>query len=99
MAEDWSSLRGRVGNRWQFPALLLSGVLLTNAVMRLRPSPTDMPLDKAAMHLGLYVDGGLYEPAIDLGWQILHRENATDTEAARAPVRLQQARALYGFAS
>ncbi len=98
MAQDWSSLKERVATRWQFPTLLLSGVLLTSAVLRLRPSPAEIPLEKAAIHLGLYVDGGLYETAADLGWQILHRENLEDTEAARAPVRLQQARALHGFA-
>lgn len=99
MTQDWSSLSRRVASRWQFPALLLSGALLTSAVLRLRPSPADMPLDQAATHLGLYVDGGLYETAVDLGWQTLHRDNALDTEALRAPVRLQQARALFGFAS
>jgi len=98
MAQSWSSLRKRASERWQVPALVLSGILLSLAVLRLRPSPASMPLDEAAQFLKAYVDGGVFEPVIDMGWTLLHRDNSADTEEMRAPVRLQLARAMYGQA-
>jgi len=99
MAQTWSSLRKRAGEHWQVPALLLSGVLLATAVYRLRPSPLSMPLDEATQFLKAYVDGGVYEPAIETAWKLLQREKADDTDEARAPIRQQLARALYGQAA
>ncbi len=99
MVRTWSSLRKRAGEHWQVPALLLSGMLLTIAVLRLRPSPVSMPLDEATQFLKAYVDGGVYGPAIDAGWELLHRENEQDTEQARAPIRQQLARAMHGQAA
>jgi len=96
MGQSWSSLRERAGKLWQVPTLLLSGALLIHAVAQLRPSPTSMPLDEVAELMKGYVDGGLYEPPIEIGWRVLDREDEEDTEAGRAAVRVQLARAMYG---
>jgi len=96
MAQAWSSLKERAGKLWQIPGLVLAGMLLIYSVVQLRPSPSSLPLSDVAELMKGYVDGGIYEWPIEIGWRVLKRQNKADTEKDRAAVRIQLARAMYG---
>jgi len=93
---DWTSLRQRLTGKWQIPALVVSIALLAIAFRTLRPSPVELDLKQAADYLATLVSGGMYDRALQDGTLLLGRKQ--DTEADRAPIYLQVARARYGEA-
>ncbi|UCC28923.1 MAG: tetratricopeptide repeat protein [Phycisphaerales bacterium] len=78
------------------PLLAVSLILLAGTFLRARSMPTRLPFQEAVEHLETLTSGGLYDSAIEFGDTLLAREGRT--EADRAPVHLQLARARFGEA-
>ncbi|MGB2986681.1 MAG: tetratricopeptide repeat protein [Phycisphaerae bacterium] len=93
---QWETLKDRAAGKWQLPLLLLSLVMLAGVLLRVRPTPARLPLSEAVEYLDTLVSGGFYDRAIEFGDFLLIREQSTDAD--RAPVHLQLARARYGSA-
>lgn len=92
----WGDLQNRAAGKWQMPLLAVSLILLAGAFLRARPTPTRLPFDEAIEHLEALTSGELYDSAIEFGDSLLAREG--NTEADRAYVHLQLARARFGEA-
>lgn len=95
-SSPWGVVRQRLAAKWQGPLLLLSLMFLGVALLRMRPTPANLPLERALPHLDRLVAAGLFEEAIEFGGSLLEHPEYTDVELA--PATLALARAWYGEA-
>lgn len=93
---DWKKLGQRLDGKWQIPLVAVSLVMLGGAVLRVLPRPTKETPQRAISYLDTNARGGLYERVIEVGQELLAREDYTDRQ--RAEVHLYLARARSGKA-
>jgi len=93
---EWSSLKERSAGKWQLPLLVVSAFVLAGGLLRLNPKPRELPLAEALEYLEGAVKAEEFERAIDLGYQLLEREE--HSPHALGPIHLQLARAGFGLA-
>ncbi len=94
---EWSTLKERVGGKWQLPLFVLSLMFLGAALLRLRPTPQQNSPQKTLESIDTLVSEGFYGQAIEFTEVFAAQEGRTEADRAQAELRL--ARARYGDAS
>ncbi|UCE60347.1 MAG: tetratricopeptide repeat protein [Phycisphaerales bacterium] len=93
---QWTTLKERFAGRWQIPLLVVALILLAGALLKLRPSVNERPLEEGLELLSTMVTGGLFDEAIEVGEVLLSKEGPSEAEFA--PAHLHLARARYSDA-
>jgi len=79
---SWASLRDRLSRTWQIPLLVVSVALLVGAFLRVRPVPANLPFEESLTYLETLVDGRAYDRALEVGGQLLTREDCAGSRVA-----------------
>ncbi len=68
---EWIEVRKRLAGKWQVPLLVVSAALLGGALYRLTPAVPEVTLEERIEKMNLFVEGGLYGPALATGRTLL----------------------------
>ncbi|MFQ5461711.1 MAG: tetratricopeptide repeat protein [Phycisphaerae bacterium] len=90
---QWKQLQERISGKWQIPLFVVSLGLLAGAFLRVRPKPSDVPLDESLKYMDALQASGGYARVLDIGEQVLSvGEPPTDAEFAAIHLRFARAR-------
>jgi len=91
-APTWNSLRRRVAGKWQMPLFAFSIFMFAGAILWSRPTPKVQTLPEAITSLETLVSCGLNDRALQLGREILNREDCTNESCAAVNLQLARVR-------
>ncbi len=90
---QWKELQERISGKWQIPLLVVSLGLLGGAFLRVRPTPSDVPLDDSLKYMDALQASGGFERVLAIGRKVLSAgEPPGDAEFAAIHLRLARAR-------